>query len=121
MQTNSLRLVTTGSLVGLVSITLLTTAKATHDSATWWGVQQEKTQAESTKVIADAYQKNQVVTFSTLTINDYVLNNTPPRIDWQHTVDPNKKTIIYDRYRKCIGYAYQGQFKFILYYKGVCE
>jgi hypothetical protein len=113
--------VTTGSLIGLVGITLITTAKATHDSATWWGVEVEKTQAQSAKAIADAYQKNQVVTFSTLTINDYVLNNTPPRIDWQHTVDPNKKTIIYDRYRKCIGYAYQGQFKFILYYKGVCE
>jgi hypothetical protein len=120
-QTNNFRVVTTGSLIGLIGITLLTTAKATHDSAAWWGVQQEKTQAESTKAIADAYQKNQVTTFDTLTVNDYTLNNTPPRIDWQHTVDPRKKTLIFDRYRKCVGYAHQGKFYFTLYYKGACN
>ncbi len=121
MQTNSFRLVTTGSLIGLIGIALLATGKATHDSATWWGVEAEKTQAQSAKAIADAYQKNQIATFETLTVNDYTLSNTPPRIDWRHTVDPNKKTIIYDRYRKCIGYAYQGKFYFTLYYKGVCD
>ena len=120
-QTNNFRVVTSASLVGLIGITLLTTAKAAHDSATWWGVQQEKTQAESTKAIADAYQKNQVATFDTLTVNDYILNNTPPRIDWQHTVDPRKKTLIFDRYRKCVGYAHQGKFYFTLYYKGACN
>jgi hypothetical protein len=121
MQTNSLRLVTTSSLIGLVGITLLTTAKATHDSATWWGVEAEKTQAESTKAIADAYQKNQVATFDTLTVNDYTLNNTPPRIDWQHTVDPRKKTLIFDRYRKCVGLRLSRKVLFTLYYKGACN
>jgi len=119
--TNNFRLVTTGSIVGLISITLLTTAKATTDNATWWNTQQEKSQAESAKAIADAYQKNQIATFEQLVINDYTLNNTPPRLDWQRTVDPNKKTLIYDRYRRCVGYALNGKFYFTLYYKGVCD
>jgi hypothetical protein len=121
MQTNTFRLVTTGSLIGLVGITLLTTAKATHDSATWWGVEAEKTQAQSAKAIADAYQKNQIATFETLTVNDYTLNKNPPRIDWQHTVDPRKKTLIYDRYRRCVGHAYQGKFFSVLQNKGACN
>ncbi len=121
MQTNSFRLVTTGSLIGLIGITLLATAKATHDSATWWGVEAEKTQAQSAKAIADAYQKNQIATFETLTVNDYTLNKTPPRIDWQHTVDPRKKTLIYDRYRRCVGHAYQGKFYSVINNKGACK
>jgi hypothetical protein len=120
--TNSFRLVTTSSIIGLIGITLLTTARATFDNATWWNTEREKTQAESESAIADAYRENQIATFDTLIINDYTLNKTPPRMDWRRTVDPKKKTIIYDRYRKCIGHAYQGQFKFILYYKkGVCD
>jgi hypothetical protein len=121
MQTNTFRLVTTGSFIGLIGITLLTTAKATTDSTTWWGVEKEKTQAENAKAIADAYQENQIAHFDQLIVSNYTLNNTPPQIDWEHIVNPNEKTIVYDRFRKCIGYAYQGQFKFILYYKGVCD
>lgn len=121
MQTNTFRLVTTGSIIGLGAIALLTTAKATTDNMTWWHTEQEKTQAESASAIADAYQKNQIATFDQLVISDYTLNNTPPRFDWQRTVDPSKKTIVYDQYRKCVGYAHQGRFFFTLYYKGVCE
>ena len=122
MHSNTFRFVTTGSIVGLIGITLLTTAKATTDNMTWWNTEQEKSQAQSESAIADACQKNQIANFDQLIVSNYTLNNTPPRLDWQRTVDPNKKTIIYDRYRKCIGHAYQGQFKFILYYKkGVCE
>ena len=121
MQTNSFRLVTTGSMIGLGAIALLTTAKATTDNATWWKTEQEKTQAESASAIADAYRENQVADINELIVNDYTLNNTPPRIDWQHSVDPARKTFIYDRYRKCVGYAYQGKFFFTLYYKGVCD
>ena len=121
MQTNTFRLVTTGSLIGLIGITLLTTAKATTDSTTWWGVEQEKTQAESAKAIADAYQENQIAHFDQLIVSNYTLNNTPPRLDWQHSVNPSEKTVVYDRFRKCIGYAYQGKFYFTLYYKGVCD
>lgn len=80
----------------------------------------EQVKAEQLRKVADAYGDNQVATFDTLTINDYTLNNTPPRIDWRHTVDPSKKTYIYDKFRKCIGYAYQGNFYFTKYYEGVC-
>lgn len=121
MQTNTFRLVTTGSIIGLGAIALLSTAKATTDNAMWWMTEQEKTQAESAKAIADAYRKNQIATFDQLIVNDYVLNNTPPRLDWKRTVDPSKKTYIYDQYRKCVGYSLNGQFYFVLYYKGVCE
>ncbi len=88
--TNNFRLVTTGSIIGLVGITLLTTARATSDNATWWNTQQEKTQAESAKAIADAYRKNQIANFNQLIISDYTLNNTPPRIDWRRTVEQSK-------------------------------
>ncbi len=121
MQSDSFRLVTTGSLVGLVGIVLLTTSKAASDHATWWGVETEKAQAQSAKAIADAYAKNQVTTFEQLIVRDYTLNNTPPRIDWQHTVNPNTKTFIYDQYRRCVGYALNGKFYFTLYYQGVCN
>ncbi len=121
MQTNSFRLVTTGSIFGLGAIALLTTSKATFVHATWWGVEREKTQAESARAIADAYRKNQIATFEQLQFKDYTLNSTPPRYDWQRSVDPTKKTYIYDQYRKCVGYAYRGKFYFTLYYKGVCD
>ena len=121
MQTNSFRLVTTGSIIGLVGIALLTTAKATVDNVNWWNTEQEKTQAKSAKAIADAYRKNQIATFEQLIVSDYTLNNTPPRIDWRRSVDPARKTFIYDRYRKCVGYALKGKFYFTVYYKGVCD
>ncbi len=121
MQTNTFRLVTTGSIIGLIGITLLTTAKATTDNATWWNTEQEKSHAESAKAIADAYRKNQIATFDQLLISDYTLNNAPPRLDWRRSVDPTKKTYVYDRFRKCAGYAYQGKFYFTIYYRGVCE
>ena len=76
----------------------------------------EKFKAEAAKKVADAYSDNAIATFDQLTINDYVLSNNPPRIDWQHTVDPTKKTFIYDKFRKCAGYAYKGKFYFIKYY-----
>ncbi len=82
--------------------------------------EREKTKAESAKKIADAYAQNAVANFHTLIVSDYILSNTPPRIDWRHTVDPTKKTVIYDKFRKCVGYAFQGHFYFIKYYEGVC-
>lgn len=117
---NNFRLVTTLSMIGLIGITLIHTAKATTDSAAWWGVEREKTQAQSDKAIADAYQKNQIATFDSLIVNDYTLNNTPPRLDWKRSVNASEKTFIYDRHRKCVGYAKNGKFFFTLYYKGAC-
>jgi len=121
MQTNTFRLVTSGSIIGLIGTALITTFKATFDHASWWNTEQEKTEAVNAKAIADAYQENQIAHFEQLIVSNYTLNNTPPLLDWQHTVNPHEKTIIYDRFRKCIGYAYQGQFYFTLYYKGICN
>lgn len=121
MQANSFRLVTTGSIIGLASIALLTTAKASVDNVTWWHTEQEKLQAESALAIADAYKKNQIANFDQLIISDYTLGQNPPRLDWRRSVDPTKKTVIYDQYRRCVGYALNGKFFFTRYYKGVCD
>jgi hypothetical protein len=81
----------------------------------------EKTKAEATKKVADAYSKNAIANFDQLTVTDYTLSNTPPRMDWRHSVDPTKKTFVYDKYRRCTGYALNGKFFFVLYYSGVCN
>jgi hypothetical protein len=81
----------------------------------------EKVKAESTKKAADAYSQNGIANFEQLIISNYTLNNQPPRLDWKHTVDPIKKTLIFDKNRLCIGYAHQGQFYFTKYYQGVCN
>lgn len=52
----------------------------------------EQTKAEQTKKVADAYAKNGIANFEQLIVNDYRLNNNPPHIDWQRTVDPSKKS-----------------------------
>jgi hypothetical protein len=121
MQTESFRFVTTGSIIGLVGILCLTTAKASSDNVNWWRTEQEKLQAESASAIADAYQKNQIANFDQLIVSDYTLGQNPPRINWQRSVNPTKKTIIYDQYRRCVGYALNGKFFFTKYYTGVCD
>ena len=81
----------------------------------------EKAKAESAKKAADAYSQNGIANFEQLIISNYTLSNQPPRIDWNHTVDPSKKTFIFDKNRLCIGYAIKGQFYFTKYYEGVCN
>jgi len=84
--------------------------------------QLEQTKAETTKKVADVYSKNQIATFNKLIVSRYTLSTDPPKIDWNHSVDTTKKTFVYDRYRRCVGYAYQGKFYFIKYYdEGVCN
>jgi hypothetical protein len=81
----------------------------------------EKVKAESAKKAADAYSQNGIANFEQLIISNYTLSNQPPQIDWNHTVDPTKKTLIFDKNRLCIGYAIKGQFYFTKYYQGVCN
>ena len=83
--------------------------------------QLEQTKAESAKKVADAYAKNGIANFDQLVVNDYTIGRKPPRIDWHRTVDPSKKTIIYDKNRLCVGYALGGQFYFTKYYEGACD
>lgn len=133
MQINrSFQLITAGSICGLGLIGVLTTSQATSNYIIWVQSEYAKSRlqanseleaqrAKSTKDVADAYAKNQVTTFNELIVRDYILNKQPPQIDWNHTVDPSKKTLIYDKYRKCVGYALNGKFYFTLYYQGVCH
>lgn len=83
--------------------------------------QMEQTKAETAKKVASAYAKNGIVNVNELIISDYTLNNNPPKIDWQNTVDTTRKTFIYDKNRLCIGYALNGKFFFTKYYQGVCN
>lgn len=129
---NSFQTVTAGSLIGLLSIVLLTTSKATSDYIIWTQTEQAKSQlqansgleeqrAKSSKDVADAYQQNQVALFEQLIISNYTLSKNPPRLNWSRTVDPSKKTIVFDQHRRCIGYAQNSKFYFINYYQGVCN
>jgi hypothetical protein len=81
----------------------------------------EQVKAETTKKISDTYSKNSVVNFGQLIISNYTLSNTPPKLDWKRTVEPTRKTLIYDKNRQCVGYANQGKFYFTKYYQGVCN
>ncbi|HEY9650292.1 MAG TPA: hypothetical protein V6C95_06490 [Coleofasciculaceae cyanobacterium] len=84
--------------------------------------QMEQTKAETAKKVADAYAQNGIASPSNqLIINDYILSDTPPRIDWQNTVDPTEKVMVFDKNRLCIGYAHKGRFYFTKYYQGVCN
>ncbi len=81
----------------------------------------EKAKAEAARKVADAYAKNKITNFRQLIVKDYTLSNTPPKMDWRHSVDPTQKTVIYDKYRRCVGYAHNGKFFFTKYYEGVCN
>jgi hypothetical protein len=84
--------------------------------------QLEQTRAETARKVADAYSENNIANVDELIISDYTLNNNPPKIDWQNTVDKTQKTFVYDKFRRCVGYAYQGKFLFVKYYnEGICE
>lgn len=80
----------------------------------------ELAQAEAAKKVADAYSKNAIASFDQLIIDGYTLSNTPPGLNWK-LIDPRKKTMIFDQYRQCAGYALQGKFYFTKYYEGVCN
>lgn len=128
----SAKFISIGSLGGLLLIASFATTTALLKHQSWQEAQQSKAQlkanaaleqakAEQARAIAEAYQQNQVAEVHSLIINDYTLSDTPPVLDWQHTVDPNRKTMIYDRYRRCIGYALNGEFHFIQTNNQACE
>ncbi len=63
---------------------------------------------------------NAIANFDQLIIDGYTLSNVPPGLNWK-LIDPSKKTMIFDQYRQCAGYALQGKFYFTRYYEGVCN
>jgi hypothetical protein len=66
------------------------------------------------KEIADNAAKNRIAQFNQLVISNYELDaKKPPNLDWKKSVDPKKKTFIYDKNRLCIGNAENGTFNFI--------
>lgn len=132
MRQGEFQAITAGSFVGLGALALVTTGKAAYEQSVWSDTERSKTdlqaiakvenvQAQTSKDVADAYAKNQVAHFDQLIVRGYVLKNIPPRVDWQHSVNPNKKTFIYDQYRRCVGYAHKGRFYFVKHYQGVCN
>jgi hypothetical protein len=66
------------------------------------------------KEIADNAAKNRIAQFDQLLLTNYELDaKKPPKLDWKRSVDPTKKTFIYDKNRLCIGNAENGTFNFI--------
>ena len=109
-------------LVGINAFTIPNSLqKASERSRIWAEADSEKTKAETAKKVADAYAQNGVANFNQLIISNYTLSNTPPRLDWQRTVDPTRKTFVYDKNRLCVGYAIGGKLYFTRYYSGVCN
>jgi hypothetical protein len=109
-------------LVGINAFSISTNIKqASERSRLTAEAELELTKAQTAKKIADAYAQNGVANFHQLIINNYTLSTTPPRFDWQRSVDPARKTFIYDKNRLCVGYALNGKFYFVLYYTGVCN
>ena len=129
---NGFHWVTASSLIGIGSIAMISTFKASVEHSIWANSEHSKTQlnskaeleatkAKTTKNIADSYSKNQVTTFDRLIIKRYTFSKNPPQLNWRHSVDPSRKTIIYDQYRRCVGYAYQGKFYFVKYITNACK
>lgn len=108
------------TLVAINAFTIPDSLKATKERERLNAeAQLEQTKAEAAKKVADAYSQNAIATFDQLILDGYTLNNTPPRLNWK-LIDPFKKTLIFDQYRQCTGYALQGKFYFTRYYEGVC-
>ena len=109
-------------LVGINAFTIPNSLqKASERSRLWAEADSEKTKAETAKKVADAYAQNGVANFHQLIISNYTLSNTPPQFDWQRSVDPTRKTFVYDKNRLCVGYAIGGKLYFTRYYSGVCN
>jgi len=109
-------------LIGINSFTIPSSfRKASERDELRSEAELEQIKAETAKKISDAYSKNGVVNFDQLIISNYALSNTPPVLDWKRTVEPTRKTFIYDKNRQCVGYANQGKFYFSKYYQGVCN
>jgi hypothetical protein len=66
------------------------------------------------KEVADNAAKNRIAQFDQLLLTNYELDTKkPPTLDWKRSVDPKKKTFIYDKNRLCVGNAENGKFNFI--------
>jgi hypothetical protein len=129
---NGFHWVTASSLVGIATIALLSTVKARSEHEIWANTERskvqlhskadlEQTRAKTTKDIADSYSTHQVTTFRQLIIKGYTFSHKPPQLNWKYSVDKSQKTLIYDQYRRCVGYAYQGKFYFVKYYTKACQ
>jgi hypothetical protein len=114
-----------GGILAIVSINAFTIPDSLQQTALRDRItadaQLEQAQAEAARKVADSYSKNGIASFDQLVVSNYVLSNTPPKIDWKHSVDPNRKTLIFDKNRQCVGYALAGKLYFTRYYQGVCN
>lgn len=83
----------------------------------------ERTQIEQQKATAQAYAQNRIAPpTDVFVVQGYALTDQPPiGIDWMHSVDPSRRTIVTDQFRLCIGYAQNGQLFFINDNPTACE
>lgn len=136
---SSFRVVTGISLTGIALIAGITVIGNAPRQGIWWEAQKmeskvdlelakaavdsrlERIHAETQKDVAETYSENQIANFDKLILVNYTLSSSLPKRDWKHIVNPSKKVMIYDKYRRCIGVAYQGELLFIRSHPEVCN
>lgn len=134
MKGSEFQSITVVSLVGIGSILWLQFFKAHSDNTLWAQTEGAKAQlqaqtnfqeaqVQAAKQVADAYAKNQIANFDQLIVQGYTFtdNADPPKVNWQRSLHPDRKTFIYSQDKVCVGYAHKGQFYFIRYYPGACQ
>ncbi|HEY9879617.1 MAG TPA: hypothetical protein V6D29_14260 [Leptolyngbyaceae cyanobacterium] len=126
------RAITGASVVGLLLIGVVVMRDAMAGSA-YHSQQQQQIEAEKARIraeqervelakeLADTYRDNQIADVQQFIVTDYTLSDQPPVLDWNTSVDPTRKTFIFDKNRLCIGYAEGGQFSFVRTTPGACN
>lgn len=83
--------------------------------------QQQITEMEEQRKIADASSRTQVIKIQSVQIVDYVYNSRPPRFDIRAFQLRASVVKVLDRNQLCIGVIDGGVFKFRGFYRGVCS
>lgn len=73
----------------------------------------EQARAEQQRKISEAYEQNKILPVASMLLLDYELGASPPEMDYYASVDPSKKTQIFDKNRRYAGCAFEGRFYFV--------
>lgn len=77
---------------------------------------------ERQREIADAAAENGILKTESVQIYDYTANPAdPPSYEWLQSVDPAVPTLVYDRYRACVGLAHEGKLVTIFEDPSICN
>lgn len=120
------------NLLGLAAIIFFGSSQAASVYGSWWATERskseithqtdlEKTQVVAARELADTYAANQIADIEKVILVRYTYSDRPPRVDWGRSVNPIVKTMVFDKHRRCVGYAYQGEFYFLRHNPEACN